>query len=61
MGFRGLIRDFLGIYLGYEIIKGYVYQNFSLTATVLIAAVILLILSVWFLLERIGLLPKLTA
>ena len=61
MGFRGLIRDFLGIYLGYEIIKGYVYQNFSLTATVLVATVILLILSVWFLLERIGLLPKLTA
>jgi len=60
MGVRGLIRDLIGLYLGYEIIKGYVYQSFSFTPTILIATVVLLALSIWFLLERTGILPRLS-
>lgn len=58
MVLRGLIRDILCIYLGYEIIKGYIFGNFSISATVFISSTILFILSIWFLLERIGLIPK---
>jgi len=60
MGVRGLIRDLIYLYLAYEIIKGYVYQNFSFSASILIATIGILILSIWFLLEKIGILPKLT-
>lgn len=58
MVLRGLIRDFLCIYLGYEIIKGSIFGNFSISTTILITSIILFILSIWFLLERIGIIPK---
>lgn len=60
MGFRGIIRDLLSIYIGYEIIKGYIYKNFDFSLTLLIATLALFILSIWFILERIGILPKIT-
>lgn len=60
MGIRAVIRDILGIYLGYEIVKGSIQGNFMINNFVLISAVILLIFGIWFLLERTGILPKIT-
>ncbi len=59
MGFRGIIRDILSIYLGYEIIKGALFGNFELHIWIVLAAIILLIFGMWFILERIGILPQL--
>mgnify|MGYP000119369794 CR=1 FL=1 len=59
MGIRGFIRDLIGIYLGFEIIKGAITKHFELTMPIIVCAVILLALGIWFILERIGLLPKL--
>jgi hypothetical protein len=59
MGLRGLIRDVIGIYLGFEIIKGAVTKNFEITMPIIACATILLAFGIWFILERIGLLPKL--
>jgi len=60
MGVRGVIRDLLSIYIGYEVIKGYIYKNFDFNITLLIATLALLILSIWFILERVGILSKMT-
>ena len=60
MGVRAILRDLLSLYLGYEIIRGYLFGNFVLTSQIVIAAVALFALAVWFILERIGLIPKLT-
>jgi len=60
MGVRGIIRDLLSIYIGYEVIKSYIYKNFDFSITLLIATLALLILSVWFILERVRILPKIT-
>jgi len=60
MGIRAIIRDFLGIYLGYEILKGYLYKRFQINDFILLTALAMLVLSIWFLLERIGVLPKVT-
>jgi hypothetical protein len=55
---RGIVRDLIGIYLGYEIVKGILFKNFTITLPVAISGILLLILSLWFVLERIGILPK---
>ena len=60
MVIRAVARDILGIYLGYEIIKGYIQHNFAINTFILLAAAILLIFGVWFLLERTGIIPKIT-
>lgn len=60
MGVRGLIRDLLGIYLGFEVVRSYISGNSSLNINILIASIAIFILAVWFLLERIGILPKMT-
>jgi hypothetical protein len=56
---RGIIRDLIGIYLGYEIVKGILFKNFTITLPIAISGILLLILSIWFVLERIRILPKL--
>jgi hypothetical protein len=58
MGFRGIIRDILGIYLGYEILKGALSGSFELHIWIIFSAVVMLIFGIWFILERIGILPK---
>ena len=60
MGVRGLIRDLLGIYLGYEVIRSYFYGNSSLNLNILVASIAIFALAVWFLLERVGVLPKMS-
>jgi putative Mn2+ efflux pump MntP len=57
MGVRGAIRDVLGVYLGIMVTKNY-FTNSTVDIYTLFAGVVLLIFGVWFILERIGLLPK---
>ncbi|MEM5874431.1 MAG: hypothetical protein QW641_00675 [Candidatus Aenigmatarchaeota archaeon] len=52
MRIRGIIRDILSIYIGFRIIEAYIFGNFELDIYVFIAAVILLIFGVWFIIER---------
>ncbi len=59
MVFRSFIKDFLVFYLCYKIIKGFLTHNFSLTSNFMIVTILLLLMTVWFLLEKIGILPKL--
>ncbi|MDI6806656.1 MAG: hypothetical protein QMD14_02460 [Candidatus Aenigmarchaeota archaeon] len=52
MGLRGIIRDFVGIYLGYRIISAHLFGNLEIDWSILLCAVILLLFGIWFLLER---------
>lgn len=58
VGIRGIVRDIVGIYLGFEIIRGYITHNFAVTPYILAAGSILLLLGLWFIFERIGIIPK---
>jgi uncharacterized protein YjaZ len=61
MVIRAVIRDMLGLYLGYEILKGYLYpKSFQITDYILLAALAMFLMSIWFFLERVGILPKIT-
>lgn len=60
MAVRSLIRDLIVVYLSYEVIKGYISHTVTVNTNILIAVVLLLLITIWFLLEKIGLLPKLT-
>jgi len=61
MGLRAIIRDILGIYIGYEIVRAFIFKEFNFNNTaLLVAAIVLLVFGIWFLLERMGVLPKLT-
>lgn len=59
MGARGFIRDIIGIYLGFEIIKGAITKDFEITGPIIACGLVLLAFGIWFILERIGILPKL--
>jgi putative effector of murein hydrolase LrgA (UPF0299 family) len=59
MGLRGLIRDMVGIYLGFEIIKGAITKHFEITVPIIVCGAVLLTFGIWFILERLGILPKL--
>lgn len=52
---RGILRDILSLYLGYKIIKIWLFGS-AFTSDVGWAAVALLVLALWFLMERIGVL-----
>ena len=58
MGLRGIVRDIVGILLGFQIISGALSGSFTIDSVVVIEAIILLVFGVWFILERIGILPK---
>jgi hypothetical protein len=60
MGVRAFLKDILIIYLGYEIVKGYITHNFTISASIFIIALVLIIFAIWFFLERLGILPKVT-
>lgn len=60
MGVRGIIRDVIGVYIGFEVLRGYIYKSFQINQYILISAIILFILSIWILLEKIGILAKVT-
>ncbi|MEM5772691.1 MAG: hypothetical protein QXL86_00460 [Candidatus Aenigmatarchaeota archaeon] len=59
MGVRGFIRDIVGIYLGFEIIKGAITKHFEITIPIIACGLILLGFGIWFILERVGIIPKL--
>ncbi|MFH8086653.1 MAG: hypothetical protein QW609_02430 [Candidatus Aenigmatarchaeota archaeon] len=46
-------------YLVYEILKNYL-QGFQVSSSMVIASLLLLILTLWFLLEKIGLIPSIS-
>ena len=54
MGVRGIIRDLLGIYLGFEIARAALVGRLELSTPVVVSGIVLLVLGIWFILERIG-------
>lgn len=57
MGVRGIIRDIVSLYLGFEIIRGYFSGEFAIL-NISIVGMVLFGLALWFMLERIGVLPR---
>jgi hypothetical protein len=53
MGLRGFLRDGLSLYLGYKIIGMWIFST-PFSTNVGWAAVALLILTIWFVLEKVG-------
>ena len=58
MGVRGVIRDILVIYLGLLLIRVWIFKA-PFTNYIGFLVIILMLLSLWFFLERFGILPKL--
>ncbi len=56
MGFRGIIRDIIGIYIGFSLMQA-LWIGISNAEAFLYGAVIFFF-SVWFMLERLGIIPK---
>ncbi len=59
MGFRGFIRDIVAIYIGYMLVSSVVMNSPLHKNTLLLYGAFLLLFSVWFMVERMGILPKL--
>ena len=55
MALRGILRDILSIYIGYKILGIWIFGS-AFSSDVGWAAFALLMLSVWFVLERVGVL-----
>lgn len=53
MGLRGFLRDILSFYLGYKVIGMWVFHS-AITSNVGYAAVALILITLWFLLEKFG-------
>ena len=60
MGIRGIARDIIGIYVGFEIVRAFATNSFVFGRSFLIAGALLLLFGIWFLLERVGIVPKFT-
>lgn len=58
MVFRSLIRDIIIIYLAFEIVRGYLSHNSFVTINIMIATVVLVGMTIWFLLEKMGAIPS---
>lgn len=54
---RGVLRDFLSLYVGYKILGIWLFDA-KFTPGIGWAALFLFILAVWFIFERVGILPK---
>lgn len=57
MVFRGLIKDLLILYLAYKVLKIWWYKE-QVTTGVASVMIILSLLVVWFMLERVGVMPR---
>lgn len=55
MGFRSFLRDLLTLYLGYQVIKSYLFGEFSFSIILLLVTVVLMVFTLWFLFEKLGL------
>lgn len=58
MAFRGLIKDILILYLAYRLISLWLHKEQISTGVIGLTATLVLLV-IWFMLERVGLLPKL--
>jgi hypothetical protein len=58
MGLRGILRDILSIYVCIIVFGNLISGNMKADLTFGLATLALFILSIWFLLERIGIVPK---
>lgn len=54
---RGVIKDLLILYLAYKILKIWWYKE-QVTTGVASVMIIVSLLVIWFMLERIGIIPK---
>ena len=59
MGVRGFIRDIIFIYFGFQLLINGLRGIPISKGQSLLLAVFLLFFSVWFMLERVGIIPKL--
>jgi len=59
MGARGIIRDIIGIYAGFVLLSYASLGNEISKGAAFWLGLFFLVFSVWFLLERIGVIPKL--
>ncbi|OGM03031.1 hypothetical protein A3K72_02685 [Candidatus Woesearchaeota archaeon RBG_13_36_6] len=57
MGFRGIIRDIFLVYLGFLLLKVWIFKA-PFTNYLGFLVIVMMLLSAWFFLERLGLLPK---
>jgi len=58
MALRGIIRDIISIYIGFHLLIAAVTGDCLSSETLLLYALGILIFSLWFTLERIGIIPK---
>jgi lipopolysaccharide export LptBFGC system permease protein LptF len=58
MGIRSLIRDVLAIYLSFFIFQNIINGKIKAELTIILASLFLFLLTIWFLLEKIGIIPK---
>lgn len=54
---RGLIKDLLVLYIAYKVLKIWWFKE-QVTAGVASVTIIVSLLVIWFMLERIGAIPK---
>ena len=59
MGIRAFIRDIITLYVGFRLLAA-AFGSELTKNDMLIFGLLLFIFSLWFLLERIGILPKVT-
>jgi lipopolysaccharide export LptBFGC system permease protein LptF len=58
MGIRSLIRDVLAIYLSFFIFQNIINGKIKAELSIILASLFLFLLTIWFLLEKIGIIPK---
>ncbi|HLD49364.1 MAG TPA: hypothetical protein VJB11_03295 [archaeon] len=59
MGIRAFIRDIIALYVGFRLLAAGLGSELSRN-DMLVFGIVLFVFSLWFLLERIGILPKVT-
>jgi len=57
MGLRGILRDVLSIYVGYKVVGMWLLGS-KFDSSAGWTALALLLLSLWFVCERVGIIPK---
>jgi lipopolysaccharide export LptBFGC system permease protein LptF len=58
MGIRSLIRDVLAIYISFFIFQNIINGKIKAELSIILASLFLFLLTIWFLLEKIGIIPK---
>jgi len=60
MGVRGFVRDIASLYLSYKVLLGAMTGSLQIDTSLVLAALVLLFFTLWFLLEKVGILEKKT-